>query len=87
MLGCSLLILFEEGNGNVYFNVLLLILGFYSPYLKKLLEIFSFGLQIFVTSSTPFTFHVKGVCVKLKMNAFFQDDFSIRITIIIHCTV
>ena len=43
ILGSSLLILFEEGTGNVYFNLLQLILGSYIPYLKKLLEMVSFG--------------------------------------------
>ena len=37
-------------NWNFYLNILQLILGFYSPYLKKLLEMVSFGLQIFVPS-------------------------------------
>jgi len=49
-LGSSLLTLIQEGTGNFYFNVLQLILGFYSPYLKKLLEMVFFSLQIFVTS-------------------------------------
>jgi hypothetical protein len=54
-LGSSLLFLFEEGTGNFYFNVLWLILGFYSPYLQKVLGMVSFGLQIFVTSKQHVT--------------------------------
>ena len=41
---------FEDGTGNFYSNLLQLIFGFYSPYLKKMLEMISFGLDVFVTS-------------------------------------
>jgi hypothetical protein len=54
-LSSSLLFIFEEGTGNFYFNVLQLISGFYPPYLKKLLEMVSFSLQIFVMSKQHVT--------------------------------
>jgi hypothetical protein len=57
----------NEGTGKFPFNVLQLLFGFFSPYLRKVMQTVSFSLQAHITFNTRHSVYVEVMLVKLKI--------------------